>query len=322
MAGEFGANAPRVSDYGYDPIPITLPTDPVEDAGKRPAQRGAWQRGCLRANWKSYAHCGLGILTKTCPAVDIDVKDQKLAEDIHGIVDRFLGDAPYRIGQAPKRLLPFRLVGEPFKKRKVAWRGVGDALHTPERPPAVEILADGQQFVAFGVHPDTGRPYEWHRDPDLNIPRALLPPLDRDKAERFIRALAGTLERHGATIVTLSGITAPADVAPPPLPPLHSGPHPAAEFLRKHGLRVAAPPSEAERIGTALDRLPVPDDYQEWIRIGHALKAALPGEDGRRLWHHYSARSTLYNERQAEWKWRSFKPGRITAGSIFWGARA
>jgi hypothetical protein len=48
-------------------------------------------------------------------------------------------------------------------------------------------------------------PYSWYRCPDLSIPQALLPPLDQHRAERFLRALAGALERAGATEIKLSG---------------------------------------------------------------------------------------------------------------------
>ena len=50
-----------------------------------------------------------------------------------------------RIGRAPKRLLVYRTEA-PFKGFKLS---------------PIEILCDGQQFVAYHIHPDTGRPYEW-----------------------------------------------------------------------------------------------------------------------------------------------------------------
>ena len=91
--------------------------------------------------------------------------------------------------------MPYRLDGEPFGKIKVTWRGLGERRHEPTRPPAVEILARGQQFVAIGIHPGTGRLYRWHRDPWLSLPRIFLPRLGYAKAVRFMRALAAALER-------------------------------------------------------------------------------------------------------------------------------
>ena len=105
------------------------------------------------------------------------------------------------------------------------------------------------------------------------------------------------------------------------MPPPVYGPHPAAAFLRKHGSSVAEK-SEAEQIAEAFDQWPVPDDYHLWIKGGFVLKSTLPDEDGRQLWHRFSARSTKYNYAEAEKKWNSFRPrGEITALSAYWGAR-
>ena len=71
-----------------------------------------------------------------------------------------LGDTPcLRIGRAPKRLLVYR-AATPFAGRK--------------RHP-LELLARGQQFVAYAVHPDTGRPYEWPEDSLVELPLSRLP---------------------------------------------------------------------------------------------------------------------------------------------------
>ena len=65
-----------------------------------------------------------------------------------------VGDAPVRFGQAPKRLRVYR-TAEPFTKLSTAgYRLPGD--EPGAKAHKVEILAAGQQFVAYGVHPDTG----------------------------------------------------------------------------------------------------------------------------------------------------------------------
>ena len=61
-----------------------------------------------------------------------------------------------RIGRAPKRAIPFR-TSEPFKKRKIIF-----AETTPGAGlEGIELLGDGQQFVAHGIHPDTQSEYVW-----------------------------------------------------------------------------------------------------------------------------------------------------------------
>jgi Bifunctional DNA primase/polymerase, N-terminal len=277
MTWLFAEHAPRLAGAGYAAIPISRHDDrrkvrrngqlvPLySDPGKQPAQTKGWQNGCPREDWAQYGDCGVGILTLTTPALDIDVLDAELAETIQGIADRVLGDAPYRIGHAPKRLLPFRLVGEPFRKLKVSWRGIGDQHHPATKPPAVELLTAGQQFVALGTHPGTGRPYEWYRDPDLSLPHGLLPGLDQAKAERFMRALHGMLTRCGATEVKLTGVRVEQESRP--------------------SRRLVAATEVAGRVRAGLERIGNPDlHYDDWIRLGHAIKAELPGPDGRALW--------------------------------------
>jgi putative DNA primase/helicase len=250
---------------------------------------------CPEAEWFRYARCGLGILTRNTPALDADVTDPELAESIRGVADRVLGKAPFRIGRAPKWLMPFRLQGEAFKKMSVVWTLNG-------QPGAVELLADCEQFVAFGVHPITKRPYAWHRDPDLDLPHGLLPPLSRAKGLHLMRSLAGALERIGASGIRLRG-------AP--------GHRPAARPMR-------APNAEgdAERIRQALERIGNSNThYDDWIRIGHAIKAALPGAGGQELWCWWSSLSGKDRPEITRRKWATFDPRTISAGTIFHLAR-
>jgi hypothetical protein len=133
MTDYFGLHAERLAAYGYDVIPISLPTDGGNSPGKRPAQSKGWQNGCPPEAWPAFARYGVGILTRTTPAVDIGVKDQDLAEKIQALADRALGDAPYRIGEPPKRLMPFQVVGEPFAKIKVTWKDAAREHRQPQR---------------------------------------------------------------------------------------------------------------------------------------------------------------------------------------------
>ena len=74
-----------------------------------------------------------------------------------------------RIGRAPKRLLVYRTEA-PFKGFKLS---------------PIEILCDGQQFVAFAIHPDTGRPYEWPEESLADIDIGRLPAITEAQARAF-----------------------------------------------------------------------------------------------------------------------------------------
>jgi hypothetical protein len=66
--------------------------------------------------------------------------------DVHKLIQVGLpSDLPARVrANSRKRLLMFRME-EPCKKRKIK-------LDANPRGPAIELLADGQQFVACGTH--------------------------------------------------------------------------------------------------------------------------------------------------------------------------
>jgi RecA-family ATPase len=100
-----------------------------------------------------------GLLTFKNPTIDIDILDPEVVAKIEAIVHNFIGDDGTvfkRTGRAPKIAIPFRLSGEPF--RKIA---TPIFLDTDGNPNKVECLADGQQFIAYGIHPDTRTPYTW-----------------------------------------------------------------------------------------------------------------------------------------------------------------
>jgi hypothetical protein len=72
-------------------------------------------------------------------------------------------------------------------------------------------------------------------------------------------------------------------------------------------------------IALALDKLDSSCPRDEWIKIGMALKDA--GEDLFEEWNDWSARGEGYNEKDALTAWESFKPGKITLGSLLYRAR-
>lgn len=98
---------------------------------------------------------GLGIRTGMgLIAIDIDSLDPQLSDQAEGVAREILGPAPCRIGKAPKRLLLYR-VSSPTPYTRVEFTG-----HDKENE-RVELLSDGRQFVASGIHPDTLKPYSW-----------------------------------------------------------------------------------------------------------------------------------------------------------------
>lgn len=155
---DYGA---RVLDRGYEIIPIRPGT-------KRPPGDN-WQKiRADKARLKKWidggrGHFGVGILTRKTPLVDIDVPDARISAHMVSFVQERFGPAPIRVGLAPKTGLLFRSA-QPFAKVQSKiyvdeWADPGEDGKGQWRK--VEILGDGQQFVAYAIHPDTGKPYAW-----------------------------------------------------------------------------------------------------------------------------------------------------------------
>jgi hypothetical protein len=64
----------------------------------------------------------------------------------------------------------------------------------------IEILGDGQQWVACGIHPDTHQPYRWHGGELLATKRESLPYVRLEDIERFLsEAVQILISEHGYT---------------------------------------------------------------------------------------------------------------------------
>jgi hypothetical protein len=103
--------------------------------------------------------------------IDIDVlSDPQLAKRIEVLAREMLGDTPaLRIGRAPKRLLVYR-AEQPFKGFKL---------------PPIDVLGLGQQFIAYGIHPETGQPYDWPLETLAEIAIDDLPAITEAQAHAF-----------------------------------------------------------------------------------------------------------------------------------------
>ena len=88
----------------YSPLPVN---------GKAPPIAG-WQdieaTNNIISTWANkYADAtNTGILTGNTPAIDIDVLDPAVADELQQIAERMIGTSAVRTGQAPKRAMLFR----------------------------------------------------------------------------------------------------------------------------------------------------------------------------------------------------------------------
>jgi RecA-family ATPase len=165
---------------GFSPMPLQ---------GKQPVLM-AWQERFVVndeeiALWeKLYPYAvNTGILCRLTPCLDIDVLNPDAAEAVEAMVRERFDERGYilvRIGLPPKCAIPLR-TDKPFKK--IQTNVIAPNGQSGEK---IELLADGQQLVVFGIHPDTGKPYAWHGGAPGQITYEDLPYITEADAQQLV----------------------------------------------------------------------------------------------------------------------------------------
>jgi putative DNA primase/helicase len=344
----------KLHSHGYHPVPVIGAHVDTPSAGKRPTMPG-WQEKCATAGeeeiekWaRSQTNCtNTGILCGRTVGVDIDVLDEALSAQLSELAQEVLGPSSLRrIGRAPKTLLVYR-VATPVTKVQTPALLFGDNPDTKADVDKckVEILAGGQQFVAFGIHPATGEPYHWPEKSPIDIPFADVPLVTLELLQQFVSDAEQLLRDAGAR--TKREITEHKRSTVKESKTREKAAEKEAEKREKAankeskdrdaaacketkkrnnqgyaaaGIHPGDKPSR-EKIASALRHIPNDLDYDEWIVIGFALYGEL-GDSGRDLWEAWSATYTGNDPKVSVAKWPSFKNGRsVSIGTLFWHAR-
>ncbi len=279
---------PAILENGYLIVPIVKgskapglgkPARNWQDMRATPAKLTEWID-------KGYADNGVGILSSRSPGVDMDCQDPDLVESLRAFTIKLLGPTIERVGLPPKTLLVYRADMQfPKVNSSVFIDGMG-------RTAKLEVLGDGQQFVALHVHPDTKKPYRWkgkkgvHDTPLMSLPEITLEDAEaiRDEFERLCR------ERGWPEKKTISRIGGNLDRNDP--------------FI--HDAPKVTDLSDAE-IRAKLLLVPNADEYETWLQIGMALYHQYDGsQDGLDLWHEWSSTVGNYDSKVLDSKWGGF----------------
>ncbi len=210
---------------------------------------------------------GIGIVGGyEAAAVDADCYLQKDADIARPIIDKYLPNAPIRVGREPKALHLFRPIGfVPYSKFEFGKTfAENDRIHRPR----IEVLSGGgRQFVVYGTHPVTQRAYHWARRL-LSVDE--LPALDAAGAADLMAELAEALP-DASPITRVNAL----------------GPPPDQDSLR----------GDAEAVTRAVRAIPNEGaawaSRESYLDLIYAVKAAL-GDDEQAL--------TLVLEWTAHWK--------------------
>lgn len=187
---------------------------------------------------------GIGIKTglmstgRTLILIDADTMHADYARIIRDLVEEHFGRLSIRVGQYPKAGYLLVVEGE-FRYTRVEF---GEN----ER---VEILSDGRQFVAHGMHPKTREAYHWPRP---IVPANELPTASPEEVRAFMSALQAAL--------------------PAAKPIIREG---AASDVNQASLK-----GDLEHVRRAVEAIPNTSELfptrESYVHFGYAIKAALP----------------------------------------------
>lgn len=267
----------------------------ADPRGKVPGRRwpdGSWSgydflaREATPADAAEWAQSGAGAGMRTGKidgdewgvyAIDADCFDADQARLVKEMVERCFGTLPCRVGRDPKALYVFR------SRDDIAYRRVSFA-GADGRTDRVEVLGAGRQFVAWGVHPATMRPYRWTRPLP---PIGELPEISAEKLAAFLDQLREALPQ-----ARIEGGQSTADVDQDSL----KGPLEAVRAA------VRATPNSTAQF----------PEREHYLSMGYAIKAALADHPAEAFetWSEWCARWDGGENDPAviEADWRRMKP--------------
>lgn len=249
-------------------------------------------------HWHQHHGCGLGLNSTSFPGIDVDVQDAAFAQQVVTLARMFLGPAPERMGKAPRRLLIYAQDpnAAPIRKVRVVFRLPTDKLF--DEPHAVEVLGHGQQYVVMGRH-KSGVPYTFTGKTTLDMGAAGLRRIGPQDIEAFRNALVDAVQHAGGYIEhnTAAGTASATPTA-----------------VVQEGLE-----GNPEKIREALEAMGNDLDYDGWITMTAAIKAALGGDEAH--YDIYEDWCLMYpgnTPAEARKKWDSMKPPyRVGADYVF-----
>lgn len=275
---------------------------PIKPSSKIPAVSN-WNEIDLSAfDWTKHLNSsgGIGIrLGETLVALDIDCDDEEITKAIDYELKRVLGvNIIKRIGRNPRSLYLFK-AKHLFKKK------VCEFYNQDGVSQKVEILGNGQQIVAYGIHPNTNKAYEWVGGDlcDGHTPHSLIV-IDHEIMSSILDTIENLFKKEGYRKLPKSNSDNDAQATRYPIP------HQSTMAINK------------DEICDALEHIRNDLSYDDWIRLTAAFKAAVGGDE--EYFHVYENWSLQYPENTPDIirsKWDSIMETSSGAGTIIYEAQ-
>lgn len=272
----------------------------IAGRGKNPIENG-WTRKIVSAEDcenDNAADRSVGIICgEDVMCVDADIYEHELADRIMAVIKGLHPDCiiPTRYGARPKFAMLFRNVDNLSPTRSPMYtKGEGDERVTAQ----IEFRGKNQQFVAFGVHPGTGKEYEWENGSPEFLPVEDLPPLTKDDFEKIVQEIDAIARSLGYT---------PPRPLNSALAKVNEKLTPEDLWLLNHNEKLGKTIAQYER--DLFDSDLNPADYKDWITAGQAGHFEFDADPmAMEVWDRWSQQASNYKDREEiEGKWRSFR---------------
>lgn len=187
----------RLAEQGYAPIPCQGKIPNLLEWSVRtpaPAEEVASWRIRLPAATNT------GNNAAFTPAFDIDIDNAEIATDVEEMVREWFdgrGIILTRFGNVPRRALILRT--------EVPFPGTVQWFEDPQgKRQLIEVLCQGRQWIAYGIHPDSGRRYDYARGlTPLEIKQCDLPLTDEQDMLELTQLVFTMLEeKYGYSKIT------------------------------------------------------------------------------------------------------------------------
>lgn len=239
----------------------------------------------------------VGVLCGDIVCLDADIYDEglsaKMLEVIKGLFPKEV--IPIRRGAYPKFAMVFRNGGFSKYLNSVMYeKKEGD----DEVTARIELLAKGKMFVAFGIHPDTGKEYQWEPLPLDFMAVSELPELTLEKWEEVNNAFDKEAGEYGYSAQHPSGSA---------LAKVDTLLSPEELWLRNFSGKCGVTIEQFER--ELSKSIYNPADYKDWITVGQIAHIEFDGNpramDVWESWARQAPNYKSYDEHVR--KWASFK---------------
>ncbi|WP_240535918.1 bifunctional DNA primase/polymerase [Candidatus Liberibacter solanacearum] len=259
---------------------------PLSHGDKRPLRAGKWEEQLLSSEEiDKLPACGFGLVCgvgeQPIYAFDVDSKDKKTADTFKDAFEVLHGKPLVRIGQKPKILIPFRMSKEGIKKKQ-----------TPKSQQGhLDILGDGQYFVAYNIHPQTKEEYTWTTPPH-SFKAEELPLLSEEDVEHLFEFFKES--------------TTPVVRAKKEITPVVKGKNtPVVKGKNNNNRRYTN--REITAFLSCFGEEFTNGSHDEWIPVVMAVHHETQGSnEGKELARRWSKRGSTYDEENFNYKWGTF----------------